>query len=178
LDSAEGQEIAAGMNEATQALEAGDVQGAFNAVAGAAGLPEGAQPGAVSGAVGEFQPGKGLPEAVVRAHESGDAVALLITRKAGIEDMRLRAMLGRLEGVGNVTAFHTRAHDIARYSQLANGVQVSRVPALVVVHPGKRGDSGPPAATVSYGFRGPESAEQTLRDALYEGRKNLPYHPR
>ena len=34
-----------------------------------------------------------------------------------------------------------------------------------------------PAATVSYGFRGPASVEQALEDALYKGPKDIPYYP-
>jgi hypothetical protein len=36
---------------------------------------------------------------------------------------------------------------------------------------------GVPQASVSYGFRGPDSVEQAVRDALYDGKSNLPYYP-
>jgi hypothetical protein len=50
------------------------------------------------------------------------------------------------------------------------------VPALVVVRPrGSGGDA--PQATVSYGFRDAQSVAQAVRDALYTGRDDRPYHP-
>jgi hypothetical protein len=56
-------------------------------------------------------------------------------------------------------------------------VNVNRVPALVVVRP-KKLTHGPPVASVSYGFRGPDSVRQAVRDALYKGPTNLPYYPK
>jgi hypothetical protein len=125
---------------------------------------------------GEFVAGPGLPESVVSAYDDGEAVVLLVTRKAGIEDQRLKAMVGSARGVGKVAVFTTNARGIGRYSRIARGVDVSRVPALVVVRP-RNLSSGVPQATVSYGFRGPESVEQAVRDALYDGKSNLPYYP-
>jgi hypothetical protein len=125
---------------------------------------------------GEFVAGPGLPESVVSAYDDGEAVVLLVTRKAGIEDQRLKAMVGSARGVGKVAVFTTNARGIGRYSRIARGVDVSRVPALVVVRP-RNLSSGVPEATVSYGFRGPESVEQAVRDALYDGKSNLPYYP-
>lgn len=128
------------------------------------------------GAVGEFVAGPGLPESVVSAYDNGQAVVLLVTRRAGVEDQRLKAMVGGARSVGNVEVFTTNAHGIARYSRIARGVDVSRVPALVVMRPRALSD-GVPQATVSYGFRGPESVEQAVRDALYQGKSDLPYYP-
>jgi hypothetical protein len=129
-----------------------------------------------SAAVGEFTAGPGLPQSVVSAYDDGQAVVLLVTRKAGIEDQRLKAMVGSARGVGNVAVFTTNARGIARYSRIARGVDVSRVPALVVVRP-RDLSGGVPQASVSYGFRGPDSVEQAVRDALYDGKSNLPYYP-
>lgn len=162
LNSEEGAEA---IGAARAALEAGDVEAAYGAIGGAL----------VSG---EFAPGPGLPKGVVEAYEDGKAVALLITRKAGIEDKRLRAMIAGIESVGDVVVFHAYARGIARFSRVTGGVDVSRVPALVVIRPHELTKAGVPMAAVSYGFRGPASAEQAVRDALYEGRRDLPYHPR
>jgi hypothetical protein len=131
---------------------------------------------APTAAVGEFTAGPGLPQRVVTAYDDGQAVVLLVTRKAGIEDQRLKAMVGSARGVGDVAVFTTNARGIGRYSRIARGVDVSRVPALVVVRPRDLSE-GVPQATVSYGFRGPDSVDQAVRDALYEGKSNLPYHP-
>lgn len=135
-----------------------------------------AAPEAAAG-VGEFEAGPGLPAPVVQAHEDGRAVVLLFTRQGGTEDRPLERTLARLRGVERTSVFHAHARSIARYSRVAGGVDVSRVPALVVVHPPRRDVDGVPVATVSYGFRGPASAEQAVRDALYQGRRNMPYHP-
>jgi hypothetical protein len=126
---------------------------------------------------GDFVAGPGLPESVVKAYDDGQAVVLLVTRKAGIEDKRLKAMVGSARSVGKVAVFTTNARGIARYSRIASGVDVSRVPALVVMRPRKLSD-GVPQASVSYGFRGPDSVEQAVRDALYDGKTNLPYYPK
>jgi hypothetical protein len=115
---------------------------------------------------------------VAQAYDDGRAVAVLITRMRGIEDRRLRATLSRIEAAGDVAVFHAYARDIARYSRITGGVDVSRVPVLVVIRPRELSEAAVPVAAVSYCFRGPASAEQAVRDALYEGRRNLPYHPR
>jgi hypothetical protein len=144
--------------------------------AGAADAQAPAAPAAGPTPATEFVAGPGLPARVVSAYDDGDAVVLLVTRKAGIEDKRLRAMVGQARSVGNVAVFTTNAHGIARYSRIAEGVDVSRVPALVVIRPRKLND-GVPQASVSYGFRGPDSVKQAVRDALYEGKSDLPYYP-
>jgi len=76
-----------------------------------------------------------------------------------------------------VALFVTNAGQIARYSRITQGVNVDRVPALIVLRPRHLTD-GTPEAILSYGFRGPESVEQAVRDALYKGPTDLPYHPK
>ena len=67
--------------------------------------------------------------------------------------------------------------NVADYSRITEGVDVNRTPALVVIQP-KRLATGPmPAATTSYGFRGPASVEQAFDDAVYEGPSDLPAYP-
>jgi hypothetical protein len=73
--------------------------------------------------------------------------------------------------------FIVKAFDVAKYSRIAQGVNLNRTPALVVVQP-KRLTQGPlPEATVFYGYRGKQSVDQQIDDALYDGRRNLPYSP-
>jgi hypothetical protein len=133
-------------------------------------------PGVAGGApTGEFVPGKGLPRNVVEAYEDGKVVALLIVRRRGIDDQPVKASVEELELKDDVAVFVTGAKDIARYSQITQGVSVSRTPALVVIRP-RNLDEGTPSATVSYGFRGAESVAQAIRDALYKGKK-VPYYP-
>jgi hypothetical protein len=76
-----------------------------------------------------------------------------------------------------VALFVTNAGNISRYARITHGVDVDRVPALIVLRP-ERLTKGPPRAFLSYGFRGPESVDQAVRDALYEGPRNLPFHPK
>jgi hypothetical protein len=124
-----------------------------------------------------FEAGEGLPESVVGAYEAGDVIALLVVNRKGTEDKRLEAEVeDRLRGRNDTSVFIVEAEDVARYSRIAEGVNLDRVPALVVVEPRRQVEGDLPAATISYGFRGPESVEQTVLDVLYDG-KELPYHP-
>jgi hypothetical protein len=146
------------------------------AASSSAGVP--AAPGVAAAPVGSFEAGPGLPAAVVEAYSNNRPVVLLVTRRAGIEDKRLRAMVARARTIGNSAVFTTYARKIARYSRITTGVDVERVPALVVIRPQKMSQGSVPEAAVSYGFRGPQSLEQAVRDALYEGRDDLPYYPK
>jgi hypothetical protein len=123
-----------------------------------------------------FEAGAGLPQSVVSAYESGDVVALLVVQRKGTEDRQLEAELDSVRGRGDTTVFVVESGDVARYSRIAEGVDLDRVPALVVIHPKSAAKGGLPVASVSYGFRAADSVEQAIRDALYKG-KQLPYHP-
>ena len=123
-----------------------------------------------------FETGAGLPASVVSAYESGDVVALLVVQRKGTEDQKLEAEIGSVRGRGDTSVFVVGSGEIARYSRIAEGVDLDRVPAHVVIHPKSDAKGGLPVASISYGFRGTESVQQAIRDALYEG-KQLPYHP-
>lgn len=150
-------------------------EGSAAAPAGAA--TAGADAAAAAAASGEFVAGKGLPQEVVSAYADGKAVVLLIIRKQGIVDQKISDVVNRLRSRGDVAVFITHAKSIARYSRITNGVNVEHTPALVIVRPRKLTQGGPPLASVSYGFRGPESVEQAVRDAFYDGPSNIPYYP-
>jgi hypothetical protein len=131
-----------------------------------------------SGAVSaKFVAGPGLPKPVVSAYDDGKAIVLLVIRHRGIDDTAVRASVERLRGRSDLAVFVTRAGHIARYARITEGVDVNRVPALIVVRP-RRLNNGVPKATVSYGFRSADSVQQAVRDALYKGPTNLPYYPR
>ena len=137
--------------------------------------------GAVSGATAtavpaEMVPGPGLPKALLAAYHRGDAIALLIRRAGGIDDALVRSSVELLHGMRNVKVFITRARKIARYSWLTQSVNVSDLPALVVLRP-RRLTKGTPTASVSYGFRDSASVVQAVRDGLYRGPTHRPYHP-
>lgn len=147
------------------------------ATAGAAPVttPGGPPEAGASPTVG-FEAGAGLPRSVVSAYEDGDVVALLVVNSKGTEDQRLESEVNGLRGRGDTSVFVVEAKDVARYSRIAEGVNLDRVPALVVIEPRGRTEGELPAASISYGFRGPESVKQAISDALYRG-KELPYHP-
>ncbi|MDQ2675619.1 MAG: hypothetical protein M3Y34_02325 [Actinomycetota bacterium] len=128
-----------------------------------------------------FEAGKGLPAGVVDAHESSDVVVLLVMQNGGVEDEALEREVAGLEGRGDTSVFVTDAKNVSRYSRIAEGVTLDRVPAIIVLHPLESklagGEAPPmPDASVAYGYRGPESVVQAVNDALYEG-KSGPYSP-
>jgi hypothetical protein len=126
---------------------------------------------------GKLVAGPGLPKPVASPYADNRAIVLLITRRRGIDDDAVKASVERLRANGNLAVFVAHAGKISRFSRLTEGVNVNRVPALVVVRPRKL-THGAPTAAVSYGFLGPDSVEQAVRDALYKGPTNLPYYPR
>jgi hypothetical protein len=132
--------------------------------------------GAATGAVGEFVAGPGLPAPVVKAYADDKAVVLFVFRHRGVDDAAVRTSVERLRGRNDLAVFVTHAAHIARYARITEGVDVNRVPALIVLRP-RHLAHGTPTASVSYGFRGPDSVDQAIRNALYKGPRNLPYYP-
>jgi hypothetical protein len=126
-------------------------------------------------------PGSGLgappapPQPVLAAFEAGETVAILFVRDGGIDDRLVADAVHRLESVGGVATFVVPAHQLARYVSIAQGVDLSRVPALVVIRP-KRLNDGHDPASVHYGFQSAQSIVQAVVDARYHG-GTLPYHP-
>jgi hypothetical protein len=170
-----------GGDESTPAPAATDT----GAAAAPAVDPAAAQPTAAattaSGAAGtevpvEMIPGPGLPPSLVSAYRRGDAVALLVRRDGGIDDALVRDSVELLHAVPGVAVYVTRAKGIARFAWLTQGVDLTDLPALVVLRP-RRLTGGNPRATVSYGFRDAASVVQAVEDALYKGPSKRPYHP-
>jgi hypothetical protein len=120
-------------------------------------------------------PGPGLPADVARAYAQGNAIVLLIVKDGATDDELVRDSVSQISRSG-VAVFVAAAKDVARYSRIAQGAGVSRVPALVVVRPRRTGGDVP-QATVSYGFRSTASVVQAVDDALYSGKDDVPYHP-
>jgi len=137
-----------------------------------------AAPSVAATPVGAFVAGPGLPAPVVSAYARGEVVALLIVKRNGIDDHAVRTGFAHLRGMAGVASFETLAKDVARYARITEGVDLDRVPALVVMRPRSVTHGGTPRATVTYGFNGPEQIVQAVRDSLYHGPENLPYHPR
>jgi hypothetical protein len=115
------------------------------------------------------------PADVTAAFDANQTVVLLFVRNGGIDDRQVVAAVKQLEAMSNVATFVVPADRIARYAAIAQGVDVDRVPALVVLRP-KRLDHGIPSASVLYGFQSPQSIVQAVIDAGYKGR-TLDYHP-
>jgi len=121
-------------------------------------------------------PGPGLPKGLLPAYRHGKAIALLVRRAGGIDDGLVRNSVDSLRSEPQVKVYVTKAKQIARFSWLTQGVDVTELPALVVLRP-KNLTDGTPTATVSYGFREAASVVQAVKDALYRGPTNRPYHP-
>jgi hypothetical protein len=132
---------------------------------------------AEAAAAGEFVAGPGLPASVVRAYADNKVIVLLVMRRKGIDDEAVQASVEQQGSAADVALFMTHAGHVSRYSRIAAGVDLNRVPALIVLRPRKL-TQGTPVATVSYGFRGPDSVAQAIHDALYKGPTNLPYYPK
>ena len=115
------------------------------------------------------------PKVVTAAFEADRTVVLLFVRNAGIDDRLVKDALGALTPFPDVATFVIQAKRIARYSAITGGVEVNRVPALVVIRPKSLAGSTP-TASVQYGFQSPESVAQAVIDAGYKGR-TLDYHP-
>jgi hypothetical protein len=123
--------------------------------------------------------GQGAPPApprpVVDAFDAGDTVALLFVRDGGLDDRLVTGAVGRLAAIPRVATFVVPSHQLPRYVSIAQGVDLNRVPALVVITP-KRLDRGVSPASVHYGFQSAQSIVQAVVDARYHG-GTLPYHP-
>lgn len=115
------------------------------------------------------------PRAVVDAVDSGDTVAILFVRDGGIDDRLVKEAVGKLETFGYVSTFVVPLHQIYRYVSISQGVDLSRVPALVVIRPKNLSHSYDPAS-VHYGFQSAQSVVQAVVDARYHD-GTLPYHP-
>ncbi len=121
-------------------------------------------------------PGPGLPKGLLSGYRNGNAIALLVRRAGGIDDAIVRGSVDRLGGLPNVKVYVTKAMHIARYAWLTQGVNVTDLPALVILRP-RNLSGGNTTASVSFGFRDSASVLQAAEDALYRGPADRPYHP-
>jgi hypothetical protein len=122
-----------------------------------------------------------LPAPVLRAYKSSKTVVLLVVRGGGIDDryvaqwVHILPLLKNLKLLKSLKVFVVRAKHIARYSAITLGVDVERVPALIVLRP-RRLSHDTLQATVSYGYQSPQSVVQAVIDASYKGPEPT-YHP-
>ena len=127
--------------------------------------------------VGEFVAGPGLPAPVVKAYADDKTVVLLVLRRRGIDDDRLRRDVERLRGRSDLALFVTNAGHIARYSRITQGVDVNRVPALIVLRP-RQLTQGTPTATSATASGGRRASTRRSATPSTRARRNLPYYPR
>jgi hypothetical protein len=116
-----------------------------------------------------------LPHPVLAAWKDDKTVVLLFVHDGGIDDKLVKTATARLAALPEAATFTVPVSKISRYGAIAEGVGVSRVPALVVVRP-KRLHQTIPTASVSYGFQSGQSIVQAVIDAGYKG-PTLDYHP-
>jgi hypothetical protein len=174
------EEGTAGATEATVAVAGTSAVGtATGATPGEA--VEGAVENAVEG-VGETVPAAPAavpspppPKPVAAAYDTGKTVVLLVVHDGGIDDKLVQQASSQLNSDPSVAFFEVPAKQIAHYAAITLGLDVNRVPALVVMRP-KKLSGGTPQASVDYGFQTSENVRQAVRDAAYEGRE-LTYHP-
>lgn len=115
------------------------------------------------------------PRPVTAAYEAGQTVVLLIVHDGGIDDELVEQASSQLESSPNVAFFTVPAKQIYRYAAITVGLDVNRVPALVVMRP-KPLSEGTPQASVDYGFQTAQGMLQAVEDAAYNGRE-VTYHP-
>ncbi|HET9675915.1 MAG TPA: hypothetical protein VFP21_00245 [Solirubrobacterales bacterium] len=164
----EGAEEPAPTTAETGVVEPGVVEpGVAPTAAGASALPAEGSPKV---------PAPKLPPKVTAAFNANRTVVLMIVKRGGVDDaLTTASALAGAAGMEGVSMFVVPVDEIARYTAITQGVEVSQVPALVVVRP-KNLDKGIPSASVSYGYQTPESVRQAVIDARYKGR-TLDYHP-
>jgi hypothetical protein len=177
-----------GGEEAEEASSAGAVTATVNGV-----TATGASPGeAVEGAVEGLEEGTaatatgtgGVPTSIPvpppparfsAAYDAGKTVVLLVVHDGGIDDAYTAAASAALVDLPNTKLFVVSAAKVSRYAAVTVGLDLSQVPALVVMKP-QRLSHGVPQASVEYGFQTPQSVVQAVRDASYEG-PEATYHP-
>lgn len=138
-----------------------------------------------SGAIGAAEAGAAaLPSSVpapppphefTAAYDSGKTVVLLVVHDGGIDDRLTASAASVLTAAPEVKLIPVPVKELPRYAAVTVGLDVNRVPALIVMKP-KRLSGGVPQATVDYGFQTPESIWLAVSDASYEG-PEVTYHP-
>ena len=121
-------------------------------------------------------PAQPLPQPFTAAYDADKTVALLVVHDGGIDDKYTKRALQEAATVEDVAVIVVPAKQIYRYASVTVGLDVSQLPALIVVRP-KSLSHGVPQATVSYGYQTVDSIGQMLRDAAYKGPEDTTYHP-
>jgi len=117
-----------------------------------------------------------LPHRFLAAYDADRTVALLVVHDGGIDDRYTKRALEAEAASEGVTVITIPAKRIPRYASLTVGLDISQLPALIVMRP-KSLSHGAPQASVDYGFQTPRSVYQTIVDASYKGPEDRAYHP-
>ncbi|HEY1853745.1 MAG TPA: hypothetical protein VGG40_04095 [Solirubrobacterales bacterium] len=160
------------MSQSEVASKAGEVvEGAVESA-----IEGGALAGATAGAeMPTSVPAPPPPHAFTAAYESGKTVVLLVVHDGGIDDRLTAAAATVLTVMPEVALIPVTVKQLPRYAAVTVGLDLNRVPALVVMKP-KRLSGGTPQASVDYGFQTPQTLVQAVRDASYKG-PEATYHP-
>ncbi|HKZ15111.1 MAG TPA: hypothetical protein VJL81_14840 [Solirubrobacterales bacterium] len=119
---------------------------------------------------------KPLPQRFAAAYDAGETVALLVVHDGGIDDRYTKLALKAVAEIERVTPIVVPAKQISRYASVTVGLDISQLPALIVMRP-KSLSHGVPQAIVAYGYQTPQSVQQTIVDASYKGPEGETYHP-
>jgi hypothetical protein len=115
------------------------------------------------------------PRELTAAYDADKTVVLLVVHDGGIDDRLTAAAATVLTAMPEVALIPVPVRQLSRYAAVTVGLDLNRVPAVVVMKP-KRLSGGIPQATVDYGFQTPETLVQAVRDASYNG-PEATYHP-
>lgn len=169
-----------------ESAESGATVATVNGVAGSGSSPgeavesaitnlEAGAGAATSGAMPTSVPALPPPAEFSAAYEAGKTVVLLIVHDGGIDDARTAAAAARLDRMSGVAFFEVPVRRVSRYASVTVGLDLNRVPALLVLRPRKL-SGGVPQASVDYGYQTPQTVVQAVRDASYKGPEET-YHP-
>lgn len=141
---------------------------------------EGAVEGGAVGATGSGEiptsvPAPPPPHEFTAAYDSGKTVVLLVVHDGGIDDRLTAKAALALAAMPEVALIPVPVKRLPSYAAVTVGLDLNRVPALVVLKP-KRLSEGIPQATVDYGFQTSQTLVQAVRDAAYNG-PEITYHP-
>jgi hypothetical protein len=120
-------------------------------------------------------PAPPLPPPVTAAYSAGKTVVLLVVHDGGIDDRLVAKATTDLRSMSEVALFVVPAGQVSRYAAITLGVDLNRVPALVVMRTRDLSE-GVPQASVSYGFQTAQSVVLAVEDASYDG-PTVSYHP-
>lgn len=115
---------------------------------------------------GDIEAGDGLPKRVVKLLEDGKGIVLVITQRDGVLDPEIRKAARGLErDRKDVELISVPLEEISDYARITRGIEVSRVPAVVVVAPGQ--PLSDLRAVIRQGYVDHESIVQAVDDAEY-----------